>query len=166
MKVINLIALAAATAIATTILIVPLTAGSGTPPETGTSTPAAPERKTLELTHAEETWISALEWCESRGDNQAINPADLDGTPSYYAFQWKPATFFSFAIAYGVIPEGTTAAEARELMKDYRLQLEVIRHMISDDTVKLSGQFPACFRKLGPPPEPPICTDGCPLIKI
>lgn len=44
------------------------------------------------FSHQQEIWMAALEWCESRGNNSAINWYDKDGTASYYAFQFKPGT--------------------------------------------------------------------------
>lgn len=47
---------------------------------------APPVVEMPKLTHQQEVWIYALEFCESRGNTEAINPKDLDGTPSYGAY--------------------------------------------------------------------------------
>lgn len=104
------------------------------------------------LTHAQEVWISALEWCESRGNPNAINPLDNDGTPSFYSWQFKPATFRLFGELYHVIEQGHTDAEIMELIKDYDLQKAILRNMVEDPSIRWEGQFPACVRILGRPP--------------
>lgn len=111
--------------------------------------PAEPRE---ELTHAQEIWISALEWCESQGHPEAINEMDRDGTPSYYSYQFKPATFRGFGELYGVIAKGHTDEEIMTLMKETALQRQIVRDMIKDNTVDLRTQFPGCIRKIGMPP--------------
>lgn len=105
------------------------------------------------LDHQQETWVAALEWCESRGVSTAVNPKDRDGTPSYYSFQFKPGTFQSFGIHYGVIPKGTTAVQTLELMKSYDLQKQIVGYMVLDKKTNWYQQFPDCVkRKIGLPP--------------
>lgn len=105
------------------------------------------------VTHAQETWIRALEWCESRGLKEAVNPEDLDGTPSYYSWQFKPETFLGYAVKYGILPEETTLDEAKGIMKDYGKQREVVDGMIGDPDVKWEREFPGCLKKIGRPPK-------------
>ena len=106
-----------------------------------------------EIEHRRETWISALEWCESRGKNSALNPEDRDGTPSYSNFQWKPSTFLYFGKQYGLIATSTSLAEVPELLKNYELQRDIVRHMVPDKTVNWYNQFPDCVKtKVGLPP--------------
>lgn len=93
------------------------------------------------LSHQQEVWLGALEWCESRGDNTAINPLDNDGTASYYAFQFKPSTFSHFAKKYAI--EGK--------ISDYEAQKAIVEQMILDKSVNLGKQFPNCVKKLGLP---------------
>lgn len=100
------------------------------------------------LTHAQEVWISALEWCESRGKPTAINKVDRDGTPSYYSFQFKPSTFDMFAAKYGI--EGTIDSHAA--------QRAIVEAMVLDpeitDAEWRDRQFPDCIsRKIGLPPR-------------
>lgn len=107
----------------------------------------------LDLIHRQETWISALEWCESRGKNTALNAVDLDGTPSYSNFQWKPTTLLGYGKQYGLIATSTTLADVPKLLKDYELQREIVRHMIKDKYVVWSKQFPDCTKRfVGLPP--------------
>ena len=96
------------------------------------------------LQHRQETWLSALEWCESRGYEKALNPQDLDGTASYGAFQFKPETFAYLTEKYA-LPEA-------ELM-DAEAQRAIVRHMINDPTTNWEQQFPNCVKKyVGRPP--------------
>jgi len=103
--------------------------------------------------HQRETWISALEWCESGGNNNAVNPKDLDGTPSYYAFQFKPSTFKHFVIKYKMAPTDLEDVDYHNLMSIYEYQRNIVRRMIDDPEVRWSQQFPACTKKLGLPPK-------------
>jgi hypothetical protein len=107
----------------------------------------------LDLLHRQETWISALEWCESRGKNTALNPEDLDGTPSYSNFQWKPSTLLGYEKQYGLIATSTKLVDVPNLLKDYELQRDIVRHMIKDKNVVWSKQFPDCTKRfVGLPP--------------
>ncbi len=101
-------------------LVVALVIGVATSKTTSTVEPTETEQTQeivkptayqIELQHRRETWISALEWCESRGKNSALNPEDRDGTPSYSNFQWKPSTLLGFGKRYGLIATSTTLAE-------------------------------------------------------
>lgn len=107
------------------------------------------------LTHQQKIWVGALEWCESRGNKQAINPNDVDNTPSYYSFQFKPTTFKEFGEKYGVIEKGMSLAAAMEKMKDHVLQREIVARMITDKKVNMRRQFPACTKSLGLPDRAP-----------
>lgn len=105
------------------------------------------------LTHQQEVWRSALEWCESRGVKEAINPNDKDNTPSYYSWQFKPSTFKNLGILYGVLSPETTDAQIPELLKDYQLQKDIVGFMITDKGTKWEQQFPDCVKKkIGRPP--------------
>ncbi len=95
------------------------------------------------LSHQQEIWLAALEFCESRGVKTAINPHDLDGTPSYYSFQFKPSTFELYARIYGV----------KGKISEYESQKEIVSNMIVDKTVNFKQQFPDCTRRLGRPPR-------------
>lgn len=106
-------------------------------------------------THRQMVWIYALEFCESSGNNNAVNPKDRDGTPSYYAFQWKPDTFIYYASKrYKIIRDDLEFADYMNLMSDYDLQLEIIKRMVGErDKIKWLNEFPVCVKKLGLPPK-------------
>lgn len=113
-----------------------------------------PTPEQLDLEHRQETWISALEWCESQGKNSALNKMDRDGTPSYSNFQWKPSTLIYYGQMYGHLATSTTIANVPELLKNYDLQRSVVRSMVKDKRVKFETQFPDCVkRKIGQPPR-------------
>lgn len=100
-------------------------------------------RPKLKVEDAQEAWLADLINCESHGNPTAINPIDLDGTPSYGILQFKPATFHGYRKQYGL--------EEAELM-DPEAQKETVRHMMLDPGVNWYQQFPACVRRLGTPP--------------
>ena len=103
----------------------------------------SPEPK---LTHQQEVWIHVLEWCESRGDPNAINPKDSDGKKSYGAFQFRQSTLDYYAEKYGV---------ATTTLMDYDTQRAVVTQMILHrDEINWSQQFPSCVKKHGFPPKP------------
>ena len=106
------------------------------------------------LTHRQTIWMAALEWCESSGNKDAINKMDLDGTPSYYSFQFKPTTFLAYGVRYKLIEPGTyNIFWIMEKLKDYDLQSRIVEKMILDPKVKWEREFPDCVRKLGRPPK-------------
>lgn len=98
---------------------------------------------TLRVEDAQELWLEDLIHCESRGNPNAVNPEDLDGTPSYGLLQFKPSTFTGYRTQYG-LPDA-------ELM-DPEAQKETVRHMMQDPGVNWYQQFPACTQRLGTPP--------------
>ena len=100
-----------------------------------------------------ETWILALEWCESNGDNTRINVIDRDGTSSFYAFQFKPSTFRNYAEKYGVIERGLSDFLVFEQLKDFDKSRATVWGMMSDASIVWENQFPDCIKKhLGRPP--------------
>lgn len=105
------------------------------------------------LTPEQDAWRDKLEMCESGGVNTAINPIDKDGTPSYYAFQFKPGTFRGYGEQYGVIPKGLTQDELMEALKVYGYQKSIVGYMILDPRVNWYQQFPDCVRRHGLPPQ-------------
>lgn len=110
--------------------------------------------KPVELTHAQVTWIGALEWCESHARHTAVNKVDRDGTPSYYSFQFKPSTFKYFGETYGVIPKGLNEQGVFEKMQDYEIMRTVVEKMVIDrKNIKWQNQFPDCVKRLGVPPN-------------
>lgn len=155
MKIRTLIAIVVITSIATTLLVVPLFAwGGDVEIQYLTRTETIERPAALPAGHRLETWLSALEWCESRAVGGAVNEIDRDGMPSFYWYQFKPETFLSFGTAYGLIQASTTLEQAKELMRtDYDLTRDIVRHMARDKSVNLRGQFPDCINnKIGLPP--------------
>lgn len=97
------------------------------------------------LSHAQQVWKSALEWCESRGNPDAVNEEDLDGTASYGAWQFKPSTLDYFSEKYGV------ATSTSVMNRDWQDRV-VTQMILHRDEIKWSQQFPWCVKKLGLPP--------------
>ena len=89
-----------------------------------------------------DVWIHRLALCESGGKWTALNPMDLDSTPSKGKFQFKETTFRNFAKKYGIKTTSIWNGDEQEL---------IVREMIKDKSVNLRQQFPACVRKLGLP---------------
>lgn len=117
---------------------------------TSTSPTPTPKPKPVrDLAHQKEVWLYALEWCESNGNNNAINPKDRDGTPSYGAFQFKPSTFKGYAAKYKMFD----SQPLDSLVMNYAMQRAIVARMIDDPTVRWSNEFPACSRKIGLPPR-------------
>lgn len=112
------------------------------------------EVKEVELTtHAQKVWISALEWCESRGKPSAVNAKDRDGTASYYSFQFKPGTFRYYGEKYLVLEPDLDEETLFERMKDQKVQHLILEHMVKDQkNIKWGNEFPMCVKKLGKPP--------------
>lgn len=97
------------------------------------------------ISHAQEVWLGALEWCESQGVPKALNPKDRDGTPSLGAFQFKPGTLIGFAKLYGI--------EISDDIFDYASQRAVmVQLVLHSKEIDWSQQFPDCTRRLGRPP--------------
>lgn len=97
------------------------------------------------LSKPQRVWLGALEWCESRGRVQAVNPKDRDNTPSYGLLQFKPATFNYYAEKYGI------ATTSKGYM-DGGVQELIVEQMILKG-VDWSQQFPDCTKRLGLPPK-------------
>lgn len=97
------------------------------------------------LSYQQRAWLGALTWCESGGKPTAVNPNDLDNTPSYGILQFKPATFYGYAKLYGI--------DSSKGYMDADTQLAIVEQMILRGDVKWSQQFPACTKKLGTPPK-------------
>lgn len=105
-----------------------------------------------ELPHRQESWVHALEWCESNATD-AVNPNDKDNTPSYYYWQFKPQTFRAEAEKYGIIEKGLSDAEIMVAMKNYDNQHKTVNAMVRDGAHQNWEQlFPACVKRLGRPP--------------
>lgn len=170
----TVVSIASLTATVVTILGVPLRVHEWAIPDVSReNTPIATSTVSRETPpdepdHRLEVWLSALEWCESQGNGEAVNPNDLDGTPSYFWYQFKPGTFWAYGNQYGLLPAGATRDGILEKeMKDYELTRDIVRHMAQDPAVDMWGQFPGCMRKIGAPSKTSkkaLCEADCPLI--
>lgn len=113
--------------------------------------------KKYTLTSRQLLWKAKLELCESGGNPKAVNPNDLDNTPSYYSFQFKPDTFRGYAIQYGLLPNDLEYEDYFNWMADYDLQSEIVTRMIGDkgipDNVWRYTLFPGCTAINGTPPR-------------
>lgn len=89
-------------------------------------------------------WLARLMECESGIDAQAVNLVDLDNTASWGLLQFKPSTFSSFTVKYGLQGE----------LMDGTTQVDIVsRWILNPGEVSWQQQFPGCVRKLGEPPS-------------
>jgi len=88
-----------------------------------------------------------------RGRNDALNKVDRDGTPSYSNFQWKPTTLLYYGKMYKLVSASSTVENVPELLRDYDLQRDIVRHMVRDIHINWYQQFPDCVKlKVDLPP--------------
>lgn len=97
------------------------------------------------LTPTQIIWLARLINCESGGKAGAINPNDLDNTPSYGLLQFKPSTYAQFAKKYNL-------ASTTDYMNPEG-QVAIVQQWILDGQVRWQQQFPACVAKFGLPPQ-------------
>lgn len=102
-----------------------------------------------QLTIEQKVWLGALRWCESRGNDLAVNKMDSDGTPSYGAYQFKPSTYAYFSKKYGL---ASTTDYMNATQQEYIVGRMLLDKDISDSNLR-NSQFPGCIRKLGLPPR-------------
>lgn len=136
MQIKYVVGIAVFMAILTTLLFVPRLAKS----QNDVIAVTVPEKATLSVPQI--IWLARLMQCESGIKATAINPNDLDNTPSYGILQFKPGTFTHYANKYGI--KGT--------LMDATAQVEIAQQWILTG-FDLSNQFPDCVRKLGFPPS-------------
>lgn len=79
--------------------------------------------RTEEKNRQQELWLSALEWCESRGYDNAINPDD-GGSRSVGIFQFKDSTFQHYVKVYELNfePEDIYNREKQTILAKLMLQ--------------------------------------------
>lgn len=119
----------------------PQVTASTTPPQTiAPQPPQAPQNADLDK------YISSLAQCESSGRWKALNPKDLDGTPSKGEFQFKDYSFNYFSEKYDVATTSIWNGDEQE---------RIVRFMSQDLTKKQwHNQFPDCTdRVVGYPPQ-------------
>ncbi len=142
MEIRYIVGIAVATAIATTLALVPLWVwGKVKPPEIQVVTIEVPQPK---LSTAQIVWLARLMLCESGGKANAINPKDVDNTPSYGLMQFKPGTFNAYIKKYGI---------TGELMDGVSQVAIVEQWLLHTGEVRWTQQFPSCVAKLGMPPN-------------
>lgn len=142
MKVQHLVLLAVLTSILTTLALVPHFAKGVGEPIVIYKEVQVPQKT---LNPKQVIWLAKLMQCESGIKAGAINPNDLDNTPSYGILQFKPSTYAGAAKQLGLAsttdylnPEG---------------QVAIVTHWILEGGIDWSHQFPACVAKLEYPPQ-------------
>ena len=95
--------------------------------------------------------IDKLMMCESGGNQNALNPADTDGTPSNGLFQFKRTTWKYYVKKYDMFEwQNFDEADWENTMWSGDLQREVVERMFIDPDVRLrTTEFPDCSKKLG-----------------
>lgn len=105
-------------------------------------------------THRQVVWRYVLEWCESRGDKNIVNPKDKDGTASYFSYQFKPGTLKRYLDRYKLLD--TKEMEKADLINwthDYDLTTEILNRMMGErESINWKREFPQCVAKYGLPP--------------
>lgn len=147
----HILAVILGTALVLTVALYPTSAESIRAPESDVAVAHA-EAEEPKLSEAQEAWLHDLEMCESSGNPDAVNPKDLDGTPSHGAYQFKPSTFWHYATKYDVVDRDSVVDEHDALM-DRELQRAIVVQMVLHrDEIPWHREFPACVRKYGVPP--------------
>lgn len=95
------------------------------------------------LSPAQVIWLAKLMQCESGIKANAVNPNDLDNTPSYGILQFKPSTYE---------PEAAKLGLSDDYM-DPNGQVTIVSNWIIKGGIDWTRQFPACVKKLGLPPS-------------
>lgn len=93
--------------------------------------------------------LTDLVHCESSGNPEAINPKDLDGTPSHGCLQFKPGTLYGFGKEAGLFPD-MEPGEIYNVLYDPELQIEVAVYMIEKyghEQKFWDQQWPGCSKK-------------------
>lgn len=93
-------------------------------------------------------YLDKLALCESGNRPDAVNPMDLDGTPSLGRYQFKQSTFDSFSALYGL----STTTKGHSIWNGDEQRI-IVKRMAQDERVNFHWQFPACTTKLGLPPK-------------
>jgi len=89
--------------------------------------------------------------CESGGDPEALNPLDLDGTPSHGILQFKPTTLYQFAREFDILTD-IEPDEIYNVLYDPDIQIATATKMIEkygDNIAFWKQQWPDCSKKYG-----------------
>lgn len=88
-----------------------------------------------------------LRHCESRHNVLALNPNDLDNTPSYSLYQWKPSTWKGYVKKYDLFEwQKWEESDYWNSMYSEWHQEIVVARMFLDPDVNLQHEFPGCSR--------------------
>ena len=93
--------------------------------------------------------MTELGACESGHDPKAVNPEDLDGTPSLGWYQFKPSTLYEEGKRYKILND-IEPNEIENIIFDTQTQFSVAFAMIADRGTQRSfwqSQFPGCGNK-------------------
>ena len=114
-----------------------------------------PEVQSIEsIKYFHEEWRMSMRLCESSDNPVAINPNDLDGTPSYGLYQYKPDTFKGYVIKYNLFDwKNWDKADWENALMSRWHQEEVMTKMIPDLDVVWETEFPDCTKQNGRPLE-------------
>lgn len=136
-----IVLLAAAVAALTTLFLLPIRAHGEPPTPEPVVLTVYVEKPALNASQV--LWLARLMQCESGLKASAVNPSDLDGTPSLGVLQFKIGTFTHYKAKYGI--EG-------DIMDAVPQVAIVTEWLLRPGEVDWTRQFPACVRKLGLPP--------------
>lgn len=106
-------------------------------------------------TYQQEVWRSALQWHESHGDKNALNPKDKNGLPSKGCFQFQDKTFRHYIEKYELLNLiDLDETDWLNWIWDCDLQTEIVNRMLSDKDVAWEQEFPDVVKnKIGLPPK-------------
>lgn len=101
------------------------------------------------------TFTEALAYCESRGIETALNPADSNNLPSRGKWQFQDSTFRAYSVRYGVLkPEDIdTTEKLLKAMYNAEIQQKIVYEMLNDTKINWRREFPLCVKQLGNPPK-------------
>lgn len=118
-------------------------------------TPSTTDKNTNTPTYSLEIdkWISVLAQCESNNNELAVNPKDVDGTPSIGRFQFKFGTFKAYVKKYNLFDwKVFVQQDWINALYNGAKQEVVLRKMLQDKDVNFRHEFPTCVREHGMPP--------------
>jgi len=103
------------------------------------------EEVVIKEEYKHQEFLDFLIQCESGGNEQIINKADTDGTPSYGLLQFKIGTLYYYIKKYNILPD-IELGEIMNVIFDGELQVKVFKEMMNDPEVDLTHEFPTCYK--------------------
>lgn len=94
------------------------------------------------MSHRQEVWLHALEFCESRGRAE-IKIFDSNDQYSYGILQFQMDTFIRQGKKYDIIDQDLTIEEAELIIYDVELQEKIAHRMLLDGG---EGNWYNCFK--------------------